>query len=917
MNKHLLLELIYGLILLTIFSCSNQEEKSYKIGFSQCVTEDAWRKQMHEEMYRELSFHPNLELTILDAKSNNETQVSQINDLIESGIDLLIVSPNEADPITPAVEKAFNNGIPVIVIDRRTSSDLYSAYVGADNLVIGQIAGHYIKNLNLDSLKIAEIWGLVGSTPAISRHRGLVEGINDSSVNILPVYADWTKSDARRKFKEKLAEHPDINVVFAHNDSMALGAYEVARDFGMAENIKILGVDALPGDSLGVDLVNKGILVATFMYPTGGDEAIDIAHKILNGQAFIKENILPTTIVDSTNVRIVQMQNDEIISNQKDITQQQERISEQVRIYKNQRILLIILSISLTASLLLAAYAIYTLVEKQKINRDLKEKNTKIQQQKEEIEVFANKYEEATKAKFQFFTNLSHEIRTPLTLILGPVDHLLSQDKFKLDKSSSEELQLVKKNAYRLLRLINQLMDFRKIENNKMKLKVSENNIVAYLKEIKQSFDHVAEEKKIDYTFRFDKEYIPVYFDVYLFDKTIFNLLSNAFKFTKKQGYVHLSIKDSIEEVIITVDDNGRGMDKYHLNHVFDRFYQGEQKLALGTGLGLSFTNEIVNLHHGKITVESELNLGTKFVIQLKKGKDHFSNGELSDTQSFDFIQEESKIYTEELVKITERENTIEVIDNDKPSIVLIEDNSDVVNMLEKALAENYQVFSYSDGESGISGTLEKLPDIVISDVMMPGGDGISITKKLKADYRTSHIPVILLTARSQEEHKITGLKSGADAYITKPFNMDVLNENIASLIKNRELMKSHFQKTEIKSTEVYTSESLEEKFLKKFKSIVKENLGNPDFGVKDICYELGFSRVQLYRKVKALLGTSVLDYINDLRLSKAKELIQKSDLNISEIAYESGFSSPGYFSTAFRNKYHVSPTEFKASLKL
>ncbi len=917
-NRISFIVVISAILLFMIASCGKKEGAKYKIGFSQCVTDDAWRQQMHEEMRRELSYHPNLELTILDAKSNNELQVQQINQLIESGIDLLIVSPNEAEPITPAVEKAFQSGIPVIVIDRRTSSDLYSAYIGADNYTIGKTAGSYIKNLDVENLKIAEVWGLQGSTPAVNRHQGMVEGIKDSTANIIPVHADWTKSDAERKFRKTLVQHRDINVVFAHNDSMALGSYLVAKEMGMEGDMMFFGVDALPGDSLGVDLVNKGILKATFVYPTGGGDAIDIANKILKGQSFIKENFLPTTVVDSTNVRIVQMQNEEIIANQKAIALQQERINEQVRIYRNQRILLFILSISLTASLLLAAYAIYTLSEKQKINRDLEKKNVKIQQQKEEIELFASKYEEAAKAKFQFFTNISHEFRTPLSLILGPVDHLLSQDKFKHDKSSSEELQLVKKNAYRLLRLINQLMDFRKIENNKMKLRVSENNIVAYLHEIKQSFDHVAEEKKVHYKFNHDKDYIPVFFDVSLFDKTIFNLLSNAFKFTRKQGYIHLTLKEALEEVIITIEDNGKGMDEHHLQHVFDRFYQGEEKLTLGTGLGLSLTNEIVNLHHGSIHVESEINHGTKFIIRLKKGKDHFSDDELSDNQTFDFIQEESKVFTEELVKINDRVIEQEIEESDKPSIVLIEDNPDVVNLLEKALSDRYQVFSYADGESGTNGALEKLPNVVISDVMMPGEDGIAITRKLKADYRTSHIPIILLTAKSQEEHKVTGLKSGADAYITKPFNMEVLYENISSLIKNREILKSRFQNAEIKSEEnSYSSDSLEEKFLKKFKSFVEDNLATPEFGVKDICYELGFSRVQLYRKVKALLGTSVQDYINDLRLKKAKDLIQNSDLNISEIAYESGFSSPGYFSTAFRNKYNISPTEFKASVRL
>jgi ABC-type sugar transport system substrate-binding protein/DNA-binding response OmpR family regulator/anti-sigma regulatory factor (Ser/Thr protein kinase) len=907
---------VFLLMMLFFFSCSAlQEEKQYVIGFAQCTGGDAWRKAMHNDMKRELSFYPGYELIIKDAKNSTSKQQEHIRQFIEQKVDLLIVSPNEAAPVTPLVEEAFEQGIPVIIVDRRTASSLYTAYVGANNYEIGKLAGNYVAELLKGKGRIIEVWGLEGSSPAVDRHSGFVnaiKGFEDIEI-VTQVPGKWEKDIARAKFPEYYHDNENVDLVFAHNDVMALGAYEYLKSLNKEENLLFVGVDGLSGSNGGIQFVEDGILDATFLYPTGGEEIIRLAAKILQNEPYDKENILNSTLIDSRNVHIMKQQTDKILSQQKNIERQQDKIQEQLTIYQNQRVLLYILSAGLLVIVVLGALALLALKEKQEINKVLSAKNKEVIHQRNEIARMAKKADQATEAKFKFFTNISHEFRTPLTLILGPVEDMLN------DATSPElkkDLQLVKCNALRLLNLVNQLMDFRKIEKQKMKLQAAERDIVAFAKEITSSFSRESRKRNIRFSVNSKLDELKVFFDADKFDKVLFNLLSNAFKFTKDGGEISVDIElsEAYDKVVIIVEDNGRGMSEEHVKHAFDRFYTGEVYGNLSTGLGLALSKEFVDLHKGTVSVVSEKWKGTKFVVVLPLGKDHLQQEEI-----VDYPQEANVALKDMLPLALNPEAGFEVKNGNtlqkEYTVLLIEDNEELRGFLKERLLKEFNVVEAPDGILGLSLAFETVPDLIISDVMMPSKDGIRLNLELKSDKRTSHIPIILLTAKDSIEHKIEGVQSGADLYVTKPFSYPYLYERIKNLIKTREQLRNHYNSEIPADTKTASPpKQLDKKFINEFVAVVEKNLSNTALSANDIAESLGMSRVQVYRKVKALLGYSVNDYVINVRLKKARHLLLNSDMIISEIAYEVGFSSPAYFSTTFKNHFNMSPSDFKAA---
>ena len=681
-----LIKIIFLLVLTFLFSCNNvQEGKKYTIGFSQCTGGDAWRKAMHEEMKRELSFYPNLDLIIKDAKNNSTKQIAQIKEFIAQDVDLLIVSPNEAEPITPIVEEAFEKGIPVIIVDRRTSSSLYTAYVGANNYEIGKLAGDYVSKLLNGSGRIIEVWGLKGSSPAIDRHNGFKDGISDyENIKIVAeVNGEWEKEVAKARFPASFQIKDSIDLVFAHNDIMALGAHEYLKNSGQKGDLKFVGIDGLGGPLGGLQFVEDGILDATFLYPTGGEEIIRLANKILYNEQYDKENILNSTVIDERNVHIMKQQTNKILNQQESIERQQDKITEQIRTYRTQRILLYILLASLVIIIVVGALALLALREKHEINKALRQKNKEIINQRNEIARMAKKADKATEAKFKFFTNISHEFRTPLTLILGPVEDILRGEiSFELKK----DLNLVRKNANRLLKLVNQLMDFRKIEKKKMTLQAAERDLIIFIKEIATSFDRLALTREINFKVKTQLNELKVFFDADKLDKVLFNLLSNAFKFTKDGGdiFIEVALSERYDKVIITVEDNGKGMCQEHVAHAFDRFYTGEIHGNLSTGLGLALSKEFVDIHKGEITVVSEKWKGTKFVIVLPLGKDHLKENEIvTEVEEFKvssmpyLLDNDQEVYIEsfELEGQKQKEETI----------LIIEDNEELREFLKNA----------------------------------------------------------------------------------------------------------------------------------------------------------------------------------------------------------------------------------------
>ncbi|HTE22949.1 hybrid sensor histidine kinase/response regulator transcription factor [Flavitalea sp.] len=901
---------------LVITSCERKpKQRNFIIGFSQCTGDENWKNATLEGIKKEMAFYPGSTFIYRNASDSSDLQIKQIRELLTMHIDILLVSPNEARPLTPVIEEAYKQGIPVVVIDRRTSSDLYTSFVGVNNFEIGKMAGTFVANTYKDSTHIIEVTGLPGSTPTGDRQRGFSEGLRSNpKIRIKArVPGDWLQAVAGQRLTDIADQLSPRDVVFAHNDPMALGAYQVYKKLGWAESAHFIGVDGLASPGGGMELVSDKLLEATLLTPTGGEEALQIAFKILQKQPYERENTLQTIIIDSTNVRMIKLQADKITSQQLDIEHQQAILGQQQKIYEDQSNVVYVLMATLLITLTMGGIILFSLNENRRINKRLKQKNEEILNNERKLILMSEKAQAANDAKLKLFTNISHEFRTPLTLILAPLEELLfnTRQNFRLNS----RLQLVQKNVIRLLRMVNQLMDFRKIEFGQLKLRATENDLVEFITSIADAFKPLAEKKQIDLQLIIKDRNIPLWFDTNMLDKVLFNLLSNSFKFTAKNGFVHIIIEKTTDKnVSIIVQDNGVGMTQEALSHAFEQFYQGEFENYKGTGLGLALSKELIQLHHGSIRVESEKWKGTTFYIELPQGYQHLETQELAEKESDPkLMYEDERIFITDLEEeIALEEANIDVKHSQEFSVLVIEDNADLRSFICTKLGHLFQTFQADNSNGALELALAEVPDVIICDVVIPGKSGIELTQILKSDIRTSHIPVILLTAKTGIEDQIEGMKNMADAYITKPFNLRLLEQTIKSLLANRAKLREHYSADMPAAPKTMQISRLDRKFLTDFKALVEQNISNEDFNVEDICKSLCVSKVQLYRKIKALLDCNVNDYILNCRLQKAKYLLQHEGLNVGEVASRVGFSSQAYFATVFKTKLGVTPTAFK-----
>ena len=908
--------LVYS-IQVFVFSCSGyKQESKYKVGFAQCAN-DVWRQNMQKEMERELTFHPEIELIVKQANLSPEKQIDQINEFIDENVDLIIASPTEAKPITPVINKAYSKGIPVILVDRNILSKNYTAFIGADNYQVGLDAGNYAGHILNGSGKVLEIGGVDrGSSADIGRDVGFREIIKKYPRIIFAgrLSQDWDSRQAEsvKVLTSELLKQNDINLIFCQNDRIALGASQVCKALGIENRVSIIGVDGLPGPSGGIDLVSRGILKATLLYPTGGKEAIQTAANILEHKPYEKETSLASTVIDSTNVRIMKLQNEKVLAQEEDIDKGQKIIEDQVATARNQAKIIFTISITLALALIFGGILFYYLKENKKINKKLEFKNNEIASQRNQLIEMMAKVKEATSARFNFFTNISHELRTPLTLIMGPLEEAMRSPK--LHFTIRNNLEFINKHSLRLLRIINQLMDFRKIEEGKMNLKASENDITEFVNDIAIAFSDMARKKSISLNVVSKINGLKIWFDVTMFDKVLFNVLSNAFKYTPDNGSIHILIDKSRDGqmVVVRIEDTGIGMSDEDASRAFDMFYQGHSRTFKGTGLGLSLSKELISLHHGTITLNSEKGRGSRFEISLPVGNGHLKPEEIfTDTLPAAINYEDAKIYTtaNEPLSI---ENDLTIVSGKEQSILIIEDNKDMRLFLRTILGKHYEIHDAENGEKGLELAYDIVPDLIIADIILPGQTGLKVTEVLKQDIRTSHIPIILLTARASMEAQIVGIRSKADAFVAKPFNLEYLDETIKNLLRNRAVLREHYTSELPTETKYNLSSKIDRKFINEFTSLVENNLSNENFSVDNICREIGVSRVQLYRKVKALLGYNVNDYILTVRLHKSKFLLAEKDLSISEVACKVGFSTQAYFSTVFKSKFSITPSEYR-----
>lgn len=869
---------------------------------------------MNKEMVMTAALFPDIELTILNAEEDTRRQELQIQELINKNVDLLIISPNESGPITPIAEKAFNQGIPTIIIDREINSDNYTAFVGADNIKIGRDVASYIANMNNGSGEILEIRGMDGSSPAKDRHRGLIEILKNYPNLQLKESAEgkWLPEIAAQKVAEAFNQH-DFDIVFGHNDVMAQSARRVADSLNV-KNLFVVGIDALP--NLGMELVEQGVLQASFIYPTGGKKAIEVARDILTGNAYQKQNILGTSVIDSSNVKVLQLQIDQILAFQDILNRQTSRIKEQEVQFNDQRSLLNVALISLTLlvvlSLWLAYY--YTMIRRQ--NAELDHKNKAIENQKEQLQNQNNQIREmnkevqrVTQAKLSFFTNISHEFRTPLTLIQAPVYEILSSQDIDKIPSVKNNLLLVKQNSDRLLRLINQLMDFRKMDAGKLRLNISKVNLHQLIEEIYNAFIPLARQKNIDFSFDCPSKSRIIHLDVDKIDKVLFNILSNAFKFTPRNGRIRIDVSTVDDTKIkIAVADSGPGVPQEKKNKIFKPFYQQDEHRSAGTGIGLSLSKGFIDLHKGEIVVADNTPKGSIFSILLPDNKDLPVTMGLKTVPDFS-----AQPVIDEVKKNTNSDDLFTDTSQPKPNLLIVEDDEQLKSYLLQLLSSDYSIETASNGKAALSLLEKKQADLVLTDLMMPEMDGTELTNHLKNNLETSHIPIIMLTAKAGTEQKTEGIETGADAYIEKPFDPKYLKVRIKKLIELRRTLRSHYQQN---IGNLYSNEtndhtpSIDQKFLSKLHNTLEEWYTRPEFSVEKMSEIISLSRIHLYRKMKALTNYTPSEYINKFRLHKGMERLKKERGNISGIALDVGFTSPAYFTKKFKEEFGKTPSD-------
>ena len=870
---------LYVVFLTLVFSaCSDNNVKKYVIGVSQC-SEDIWRDKLNNELVMSTYQHDNVTLKFASANDNDRLQKQQIEQFIKEGVNLLIVSPNQIHTISSVIDKAYDAGIPVILFDRKTDSRKYTAFIGADNYEAGHEIGYFIGQQLEGKGNIAEICGLQASSPAIERNRGFMDALK-SYPNVKVVargYGDWIKESGVTAMDSILVQSKEsFQYVFAQNDRMALGALQSIKKHKV-KGIKIVGIDALPVPGGGMENVRDGNLEASYIYPTRGDSVMQLALNILEKKPYKRDNYLKGALVTKANANVLLMQNEEMNKQTARLNALHGKVDTYLVQYNHQKMYIVLFSIILLLLIGIMVYIYRTILMKRRIE------------------------EEANKAKLQFFTNISHELRTPLTLIADPVNYIIHDDN--LNSQQRSMLQIVQRNVLVLTQLVSEILDFRKVQNGKMELRLSDFNLVESMKQWIMLFSVSAQKKHIAISMD-APDTIMLRADQDKIERICYNLLSNALKYTSEGGEISLTAKEENGRVMISVADNGCGISSDELPYIFDRFYQAKNA-GRGTGIGLAIVKAFTELHHGEVSATSIEGKGSTFTIHIPVRQ----KGEVTNqpTEKIEQLVEPSS--AEEVPNQARHiDELIQPYQTDKPEVLIIDDNIDIRTYLRSVLSEKYNVSEAADGKVGLELARKIVPDIVLSDIMMPVMDGLAFCQQLKTDKAISHIPVILLTARSLDEQRAEGYEHGADAYLSKPFSLRLLLSRIDNLIESRKKLNQTWSKG-VEDDEIGNiSNEIDKSFLKQLRKIIQENLANSDLSVEQIGDEIGLSRVQLYRKVKALTGYSPVEIVRKARLTRARHLLQTTERTVSEVAYAVGFSTPSYFSKCYKDEFGENP---------
>lgn len=718
-KKHIILYVV--LLLLVLVSCSDRRTV---IGVSQC-SDDIWRQKVNREIKIGQYQYKNVDVVFASADNNGQRQARQIDSLVKSKVDLLVVAPSDVKTVAPAIERAYRAGIPVILYDRMIESTHYTAYIGTDNVAIGKEVADYLAHQLQGRGTVVEITGERGSTPVADRHRGFMQGMKAfPQIQVVTLEGDWNLAGAKKLMRQYMDAGKPVDAVFGHNDAEAWGAQQAAKEKNRDKQILFVGIDGLPGENQGVDLVDKGVMTASYIYPTKGEAIVPLAMNILQGKPYKRMNYFQSALVTAENAKLIDMQYKEIEGQTVNLNAIYSSINDYMKMYRWQKIISILAVAVVVLLLIMIFYRRKVRREKEKLNKQRKQ---------------------MADEKIAFFTNVSHQLRTPLTLVSGPLNRLMQADNYTEEQKML--LQVVSRNVGQLETLTADVLNF----------------------------------------------------------------------------------KDQVDA----------------------------------------------------------MNQATADEASEKKLSQHV----LRDSRHQMLLQQD----VEEL-----------------STILIVDDNEDIRSYQRVLLAGQYYVIEASDGQNGLRLAKESVPDLIVSDVMMPVMDGLTFCSKIKEDVVTSHIPVILLTARSDESQRIEGYEHGADAYITKPFNDHLLLVRISNLLQARRQKKNDEAKQMLSAEDIQTDEPGERMFLERFKKAAKLHIGDANLRMDDLGSELSLSKVQMYRKVKALTGKTPAEVLREMRMQKAYSLLKQTDKTISEVAAEVGFAFPGYFSACFKKQFGINPTELR-----
>ena len=718
-KKHIILYVI--LLLLVFVSCSDRRTV---IGVSQC-SDDLWRQKVNREIKIGQYQYKNVDVVFASADNNGQRQARQIDSLVKAKVDLLVVAPSDVKTVAPAIERAYRAGIPVILYDRMIESTHYTAYIGTDNVAIGREVADYLAHQLKGRGMVVEITGERGSTPVADRHRGFMQGMKAfPQIQVVTLEGDWNLAGAKKLMRQYMDAGKPVDAVFGHNDAEAWGAQQAAKEKNRDKQMLFVGIDGLPGENQGVDLVDKGVMTASYIYPTKGENIVPLAMNILQGKPYKRMNYFQSALVTAENAKLIDMQYKEIEDQTADLNTIYSSINEYMKMYRWQKIISILAVAVVLLLLIMIFYRRKVRREKEKLNEQRKQ---------------------MADDKIAFFTNVSHQLRTPLTLVSGPLNRLMQADNYTEEQKML--LQVVMRNVGQLETLTADVLNF------------------------KEQVDAMNQ--------------------------------ASADEACEKELSQHV-LRDSRHQMLLQQD-------------------------------------------------------------------------------------------VEEL-----------------STILIVDDNEDIRSYLRVLLAGQYYVIEASDGQNGLRLAKESVPDLIVSDVMMPVMDGLTFCSKIKEDEVTSHIPVILLTARSEESQRIEGYEHGADAYITKPFSDHLLLVRISNLLQARRQRKNDEAKQMLSAEDIQTDEPGERMFLERFKKAAKSHIGDANLRMDDLGSELSLSKVQMYRKVKALTGKTPAEVLREMRMQKAYSLLKQTDKTISEVAAEVGFAIPGYFSACFKKQFGINPTELR-----